>query len=312
MKKVILLAVCLLLLCTNVHAQELQKIRFGILPVLDTLPLQVAKLQELFKKQGLDVELIPFNSALERDVAMQAGQLDGCFGDMVSAHLLVQSGVKTKIALVSYHTTPDRAMFGIVSSSQSGARSLKSLEGKSIGISKSTIIEFLLDRFVAEGTISPDHFKRLEIKKFPIRLQMLSAGKIDSALLPEPLLSLMEFKGGKVVVTDEKLNIPLTVLCLNENVFANNGQAYKGFVRAYSEAVDMIDAKPNRWKELMAKTCRIPGPLVQNFKVYSYPQPVLPTADSLRMVQGWMLEKGILKKVIPFSEMISPIDPETL
>ena len=41
-----------------------ETVRIGVLPVLDALPLQVATQDGLFREQGLDVELVPFQSAL--------------------------------------------------------------------------------------------------------------------------------------------------------------------------------------------------------------------------------------------------------
>ena len=64
------------------------KLRVGLLPIVDVLPIYVADSEGLFKAQNLDVELSLFASALERDAALQAGQLDVELNDLVSAVLL--------------------------------------------------------------------------------------------------------------------------------------------------------------------------------------------------------------------------------
>jgi|GEM_PF-5816873 len=108
-----LLLLCLIL-CLPIAAEA--KIRLGILPVPDTLPLQVAAGEKLFARHGLEVELVPFASALERDTAMQTGNLDGYFGDMVATLLLIKAGVPLSAVLVSYASTPGQPMFGLVTS----------------------------------------------------------------------------------------------------------------------------------------------------------------------------------------------------
>ena len=37
-----------------------------------------------FEKEGLEVELILFNSAMEKDVALTAGRIEGYFGDLIT------------------------------------------------------------------------------------------------------------------------------------------------------------------------------------------------------------------------------------
>ena len=57
----------------------------------------------LFQQAGLNVELVPFGSAQERDTAFVAGAIDGYFGDMVNTLLLKASGQDVKVITVDYH-----------------------------------------------------------------------------------------------------------------------------------------------------------------------------------------------------------------
>ena len=83
-------------------------------------------------------------------------------------------------------------MFGIATAPGSGAMSPADLKGRQVAISRATIIEYLLDRIMAAEGFGPDHVAKLEIKKIPVRLQMLLADQVPAALLPEPLLTLAE------------------------------------------------------------------------------------------------------------------------
>lgn len=308
MKKIFLTVVALLVLVTAAQAEN-TKLRFGILPVLDTLPLQVAVKDGLFAQQGLDVELVRFASALERDTAMQAEQIDGYFGDLIATYMLIEKQVPMYIAMTSWRTTPGSPMFGIALSPSARGKELQDLEGAKFGYSKSTIMEYLADTLVPELGKGSGYFSRVEIKKMPIRFQMLMSGQIETALLPEPLLSLCRMKGGGVIVTAENLDIPLTVLCLHRKYFHDNADAYIRFVTAYKEAVRRLATQPDSYRKLMAETCRIPKPLVSQFPVYRYPMPSLPTPQELDQVQDWMLEKGLLKTRIPHELVLSPLIP---
>ena len=308
MKNILLAAVFVVLFSTVAHAEKV-KIRFGILPVLDTLPLQVAVKDGLFEQQGLDVELVRFASALERDTAMQAEQIDGYFGDLIATYMLIEKNVPMYIAMTSWRTSPGNPMFGIGLSPASKDKSVAELKGAEFGYSKSTIMDFLADKMEPALGVNKGYFSRMEIKKMPIRFQMLMTGQIQAALLPEPLLSLCRLKGGGVLGTAEDFDIPLTVLCLHRKYFRDAADGYIRFVTAYKEAVRRLAIQPENYRQLMAKTCRIPQPLIDRFPIYPYPMPSLPTAEELDEVQDWMLAKGLLKTRVPHELMLSPLIP---
>ncbi len=52
-----------------VHADGNQ-LKFGVLPVVQALPLYVAQEKGLFEAEGIKVEVIPFRTALEKDMAL--------------------------------------------------------------------------------------------------------------------------------------------------------------------------------------------------------------------------------------------------
>lgn len=278
-------------------------IRFGVLPVLDTLPLQVAAREGLFAAKGLDVELVSFMSALERDTAMQTGRLDGYFGDLIATLLLVKTGAPLRVASVAYESRPDRRMFGLVTSPHKAGLTLGTLSKNSVGISRATIMELLLQRMETAYAIPAEAMVPLEVKKIPIRMQMLLTGEIDLALLPEPLLSLAESKGGTVLATDQNLAMPLTVLCLADRLAADRA-TLDSFLAAYREALRRIAVEPEKYRGLMAETARIPPELKDSFPMYRYPEPRLPTPQEIKDVQDWMLAKGLLAQPIPYARLV--------
>lgn len=310
MKKILFVIAFILILMLGTVAQAGNiTMRFGILPVLDTLPLQVAAKDNLFEKHGLDVELVKFMSALERDTAMQTGQIDAYFGDLIATYLLINQGVPMRIGTTSWRTKPGFPMFGIALSPDSKDRKLGDMKGRKLGLSKSTIMEFLADKMEDHLGVNRGHFNQVEIKKMPIRMQMLMTGQIDAALLPEPLLSLTRLKGGSTLATAEQLDLPLTVLCFHDKYFKDGGEGYTRFIAAYKEAIKRLTDYPEDYRQLMAETCRIPKPLVAEFPVYPYPMPSLPNSRELKVVLDWMLEKNLLKVRVPDEMALSPIIP---
>lgn len=271
-----------------------QALRLGILPVLDTLPLHVADREGLFAAQGLEVELVPFASAMERDTAMQSGQLDGYFGDLVATLALIRAGVPMRVVTVSYRTTPGQRMFAVVASPKGTA------PGAPLGYSRTTVMEFLLGRMAPGDAAGGQAFTRMEVKKIPIRMQMLMAGQLGYAILPEPLATLVQSHGGQVLATDEALDMPLTVICLREDKMGRRA----AFLAAYARAVEALAERPEDFRALMAEKCQMPGPLAAGFPVYRYPAPSLPSPEELDQVQDWMLSVGLLDEALPYALVV--------
>ena len=283
-------------------------LKMGVLPVLDTLPLHVAVQDSLFARHGLEVELVNFSSALERDVAMQGGQLDGYFGDLLNSLLLIQSGVPMRIFTVAYATQPGQRMFALLAAPGSAVTDLKQAKGARVGISSATIIEYLLDGMLEKNGIPKNAATPVEVKKIPIRLQMLLSGQLDLALLPEPLVSVAESSGARVLLTDENLNMPLTVLSIHQSKLEPGQKVLESFLEAYRQAIRHLREKPETYRALMTRVCNIPDSLQAEFKIPVYPAPQLPTMEALQAVQTWMVEHGLLQRSLPYDRLV----PEAL
>ena len=289
-------------------AQAQEPLKLGILPVVDTLPLLVGETEGLFDKAGVPVELVSFQSALERDAALQAGQLDGYFGDILNTILLIRAGQELRIVTTVFHTHPDFRMFGIVAAPGAGLTSLADLAGKQVAISRATIIEYLLDRLLASRGFPPDYVEKLEIKKIPIRMQMLMADQVPAALLPEPLLSLAEFKGGTVLLDDRGLDMSETILALSDNVLNRPGVA-EAFLTAYGQAVRRINQDPEAYKDLLVARTRFPMPVKERFRVPVFPEPGPPAVADVAAVQDWLAASGNHSRRLPYEALVRVAKP---
>ena len=56
-----------------------------MLPTLDGLPFHIAKAQGIYDSLGLDLTILSFNSAYDRDAAFQFKSMDGMITDYPSA-----------------------------------------------------------------------------------------------------------------------------------------------------------------------------------------------------------------------------------
>ena len=283
--------------CTQTNNEEVkqepvQKLKIGMLPTEDSLPLIVAKQNGYYEEQNLDVELITFQSAVESQSAIQSGQIDGMITDMIVAALLKDSGLDIKITTITYGATPDRRRFAIVASPNSGIEKAEDLKGKSIGISNNSIIEYTTDKFLEEAGVNPQDVEKTAIPKIPVRLEMLLNNQIAAANIPEPLITFAELQGAKVIA-DDTTNVALSqAVLIMSNQAIENG--LEGFYKAYAKAVEEINADPSQYKDIFVKNINIPEPIIEKYQVPTYPTLQLPAEKDINDVLDWLNEKGLL------------------
>lgn len=277
---------------------------------VDAIVIHAAADEKLFNARGLDVEVIPFKSALELGAAMRAGRLDGHFGDLMNVFTQNERGVPQAVILTTTHTSRAQRAFGlVVAPAAEKIRSLKDLDGTETAMSSATIIDYLLDRMKAEEKLSDGALRNLEVKQIPIRLQMLQTGKAATAMLPEPLVSVVEAKGGRVIWDDRGLNEALAVVALKKDRLDDKTVA--AFRGAVADAARLIESEPDRFRAVMVKKGLLPAPVAQNYTMVRFSMfgtndglPPLPSAEDVRRVGEWMVGKNMIKSVPAYDSVV--------
>lgn len=273
--------------------------KIGILPASDSLALHVAHDEGIFSEHGLDVELVPFQSALEQAAALRAGALDGWFSDMIAVLVMNESGVPQQFIATMAFSGPEQRFFGIVTSPLSGLERPEDLRGKKIAISKATIIEYMLDSMLAGLGLPADFAERVDIKQISVRLQLLSAGKVDAAVLPEPMLSLMEARGSRVIVDNTATEEPLAVMALRTE--AATPEAVAAFQAALAEAMRRINADPEAYRKVMSAKKLLPREAEKTYHMLSFPPDRCPapppTEEEVARVARWMFDNKLVRRM---------------
>lgn len=285
--------------------------RIATLPAADSIVLDVAVAEGLFKKEGLDVQTVPFKSALEVGAAMRAGQLAGHFGDLMNVLVQNETGAEQAVVLTTTHTSKEQRAFGMVVAPKFADKitSLKSLSATPTAMSASTIIDYLLDRLKATEKLDDTALENTEVRQIPIRLQMLLSGQVETALLPEPLVTVVEKKGGRVIWDDRGLDESLAVVALKKEWL--DAKTVSAFKRAVAAAAAKIEADPEKYLALMVQKRLIPASVAKDYKMVRFSLfgradglPPLPSAQDVERVADWMKDKGMLKAVPAYEAVV--------
>lgn len=277
-----------------------EKVRLGILPAIDTLPLLVAETEGLFKAEGLDVELVMFSSALEKEAAVSASALHGSFGDPVTALMSLKNPVRIRILTEASRTGGSR-MFAIVASPESSVKSIKEIGRRHVTISSGSIIEFFLDELSDLYKVNPG---KLEVKGIPLRYQMLMTRQVDFAMLPEPMVSKAVLEGATVIADDMSLDVTATVISFREDFLEKNPGFAESFTAAYNKSIKMINNHPEKYRSLLVSRLRLPEELKESFTIPVYNEVRVPPEKDIKRVYNWMKNKGLVEAPLEYEKII--------
>jgi NitT/TauT family transport system substrate-binding protein len=281
------------------------QLKVGVLPILDALPMYVAESEGYFKEQNLQVDLVLFPSALERDSAFVAGQIDGELNDPVSTALLNKDGDRARIVRLAFKGDESMAMMVVLAAPGSKIVSAKDLKGVPIGISGNSIIEYTTDRLLQSAGLTPSEIVTTEVTKIPVRAEMLAKGQLQAATLPEPLASLAVQQGAKVIIDDSKTGTGKSVVSFRQDVATKNPDAIKRFLAAYEKGMDAINKNPEKYRDLMVDKAKVPDSLRTTLRVPVFAKAQLPTQEDISDVMRWMVDKKLLDKAIPYDKMVA-------
>ena len=301
-----MLGVLVLMLLLPTGCKKQTGLKVGILYDEEALPSYVAQQEGLFQKNGVDVQLIPFRSAAERDSAIQSGGVDGAEGDLIAVGLLNNGGFPVKAVSVALGAKPEEGRFYILAAPKT-ITSVNDIQGKTIAISKNTIIDFLADQMLSAKGIDPDQVRKDYIPNMPMRLQMLLDHRVDAALLPDPLASTAIVKGAVVLVDKSKLpvNLSQSVLFFRNDALKTKSTAIKGFLQAYGQAEQEIDKNPDGYRQLFYDKVDIPKEVQASIPVPSFSAEQLPSRENVQLVLDWMNKKNLLGKNLNYNDLVS-------
>ena len=288
MKKYLLLAISLICVfavmvsgCGNKQSdKELQAITVGVMPDIDSVPIIIAQEKGYFAEEGLKVNIQQFKSAMDRDAALQSGNLDGAISDLLAVAFAKSGGFDVK---VTAYTDGD---YKLIAGKNENVASPKDLAGKDVAVSKNTI-------------------NKVVIPQIPTRLEMLQNGKLAAATLPEPMGSIAVANGCKFVTDSEQLGINPGVMMFTAKCVDNKKAELQAFYRAYNKAVKYLNEHPqDEYMDLIIEKSGFPAIAKTALKLPKYREAGLPQEKDVVDCMKWMNSKGLIKQEFSYKDLV--------
>ena len=230
-----------------VHS-ELTKVKIGYRGHLFYLPAYVAQVRNYYAAEGLEAELIEFDSTNQLVEAVLAGRLDAAVGGVNALVPLTIEG-KTpgslKIFTLGYYPGDFDAL---LVAEDSAIESVQDLEGKTISsLPGSTALHWMNRMLEAEGLTD----KVTIVQTAPSQqLSTLQSGSADAVFVLEPLITLAEEESiGRVLVESPISTYFQPDMLFETSVFSTefvqtNPETAKRIVAAVNKATEFINANP--------------------------------------------------------------------
>jgi len=285
-------------------AEENNSLKFGTIPALQALPLIVADVRGFFADEGLAVELVAFNSASEKDIAITAGSIDGYFGDLFTPTVIKGNGSDIAITAVGYDTRFDRRMFGVLGKPDGGYKALSDLKGVPVAVSSNSVIEYLTESLMLANGVDAESIVFNEVKNIGLRMQMLLSGQLDAATLPEPLVSAAIANGAVLLADDADLSTSQTTLIFRNKFIESNPGLVGKFMAAVNRANRYINDNPDEVRPVMVQFIRLPEPLKESYPVPRFPELKAPVGETITAVVEWLYEKNAIPKKTDYTQLV--------
>ena len=267
---------------------KLAKLTIGLMPDTDSIPFIIAAEHGYFAEEGIEVELIPFKSAMERDAALQSGNLDGAVSDLLAVIFAHSGGFA--VHAVSYTD----GNYNLVAGANAGIASAADLRGKEIAISRNTIIEYVTDEILAVNGMKEQDVSKVVIPQIPVRLEMLQSGNLAAAVLPEPMASVAVASGSRYVTGAGDLGLNPGVIVFTDASIQEKAQSIRAMYRAYNKAVKYLNDTPRAdYIDLVMEKSGFPAPVRDVLELKPYRMAGVPSHKDVEEAVLWVKSKEL-------------------
>jgi NitT/TauT family transport system substrate-binding protein len=173
------------------------------------------------------------------------------------------------------------------------------------GLLESSLVFYLTEHMLSAARMDTSRIDLVPIVQLPARLEMLLAGKIDAACLPEPLATLgVSRRAVRLAVSDDLGTTP-GVLLFTRKALATRGTEIAALYRAYNRAVEAVNKAPEAYRDAIVKGCDFPPAVAGIMTIPRFQAARLPSRTDVSDVGAWMREKGLVTALPGYSDIVA-------
>ena len=230
-------------LSDKLSAQTLDKIRLGYSGTgINNYTLEMGKRQGIFRRNGIDLEVVYVNSGSLLNQALIAGTFDVAFSQGSEAMVAKLRGADMRIVAVVANR------FNHVYLAAPSITSFKQLKGKKVAVSRfGSGSHFQTNLALKEGGIDPEKdVTVLQIGNSGARITAILSGVVDGTIMAADFVPKAKREGFNVLadLADTKIEYPFLSLNLMGIYIDKNMRLVKALIRSMSESIRALQTDP--------------------------------------------------------------------
>ena len=276
-----------------------QKLTIGLMPDTDSIPFLIAEEKGYFREEGVEIHLQQYKSAMDRDSALQSGNLDGAVSDLLAVSFAKAGGFDVKA------TSFTDGRYCLIAGASEQAGNVKALENKDVAVSKNTIIEYITDQILRHEQMPEDSIKKVIIPQIPTRLEMLQNGNLAAATLPEPMGSIAAANGCHYLLSSDELGINPGVIVFLHASIKDKTPEIQAMYRAYNKAVNYLNsADRSEYIDFVVEKSGFPPIAKDALRLHPFHEAALPKEQDVLDCVGWLNRKELIKDAYSYEDIV--------
>ncbi len=228
-------------------AQTLEKVHLGYSGTgINNYVLQIGKRLGIFRKNGLDLEVVYVNSGSLLNQALIAGTFDVSFSQGSEAMLAKMRGADMRIIAVIANR------FNHVYLAAPSITSIKQLKGKKVAVSRfGSGSHFQTNLALKEGGLDPEKDVTVfQIGNSGARMAAILSGTVDGTIMAADFVPKAKKEGFNILVdlADSKIEYPFLALHMMGPYLDRNMKIAKALIRGMSESIRALQSDPTNAK----------------------------------------------------------------
>ena len=314
LRKIAAAAFCLVATAPQLAKADPIKIALPVAS-LESMPIYVAEEKGLFKKHGVEVDIITSRGGGEAMKAYIAGDVQIVATGFPEVGLMRSRGVDVELFFAQMSRVP----FGLISRKDLGLKSVADLKGKTVAVtSPGSLTSNLARYFVKEAGLNPDKdVSFVSVGGGGEILGALKSKRADAAMLFEPFVTIAE-KGGfaeMLVDVPEKLDaFSSSPLSTSKAFLDKSPKEARAVFDALSEALAFIHTDKTGTMEIAKKrfpnaNSNILEPALARLGKY-YSKDGRFSRGNIARTQAISVDLKIMPKIYLYDEVVAPFARE--
>jgi len=301
-----------LLGAAQAHAQ--QKVKVAYLRASQLVSHWHAEKLGLFKKEGIETEIINVNNGPAVAAAVASGSVDFGWAGAVPIVFARAQNQPFKVFIAAGIETSDNWAVFIVASGRSGVKTIADLKGKTFVMNAvGAVCELQMRSHFKKAGIAFEDVKTI-IAPFPQMAPNLELGNGDAACPIEPFVTQMRL-GGKINpvilargnvpdMAEKKLTIPADAYFATETWLGKNPKIASGFLRALVEANKDLAADMNKYRQYLVDEFKMPKDQADAVSTFMNRGDHVPRAAEWQTLIDAMTDVGMMKQPVKAADIV--------